>query len=293
MQQIKSFIITAALGCLLLSTACTKVETQIVKGNNPPQDSTIDNVLKDNFIQKVYIDVIGRTPTNLEKIGARTVIDKNNCSKENRDNLISQLMAMADFKDHLYNIDNAGLLKSNSDMVIGYYITYYAGLMNDSSQKAAHNGYVEDVNRLKILRRTYQNFLTDSIDLVEVHKRMTFNPLYDALIGGEYAWANASFPYFLMRKPTTDEMTNIYYMFSGFQGQLFLKSGTSKSEYINIFFESNEYFEGQIRSVYLRYLFREPTAAEVASLTPIYKKDHNITDLLKNIFLSDEYLGVK
>ena len=293
MKRFSVYLVMGFLSLLILSASCKKVETQVVSGNTPPKDSTVDNVLRDNYIQKLYIDVIGRAPTSLEKIGARTITDKNNCSVENRAELLAQLMAMPDFKDHIYNIDNAGLLNSSSDLTISYYVIYYTGLMNDTAQKSSHLKYVEDVKRLQILKTTYKEFLNDSIDLVEVQKRLAFNPIYDALIGGEFNWALNSFTYFLKRKPTTDETASSYMMLQGLQGQMLLKPGQSKSDMINIFFDADEYFEGQVRIIYLRYLYREPTTLELQNIAPAYHKNHDFVALLKNIFLSNEYLGIK
>lgn len=170
-----------------------KTETQVITGNQPAIDSTVDNVLRDNFIHKAYLAVIGRTPTDLEKLGARTIIDKNNCSTQSREDLLNILFAASDYKENIFNIDNSSLLSSYGGDVINYYIIYYTNLLKDTTNTNYYI-YKDYVTRLYLLKATARNFFNDSIDLVEVHKRMTYNVLYDNLHGGIYNWAITVFP---------------------------------------------------------------------------------------------------
>lgn len=286
------FRILLFIGIVSFALSCKKTESKVITGNQPAIDSTIDNVLRDNFIHKAYLAVIGRTPTDLEKIGARTVIDKNNCSVQSREDLLNILFSASDYKENIFNIDNASLLSSYSGDVINYYIIYYNNLLKDTANPNyyMYKGYMA---RLYLLKSTARNFFNDSIDLVEVHKRMTFNVLYDNLNGGLFNWANTVFPYFLKRKPTQAEVSNSYLMIQGFEGKLLLKTGHSTDDMIDIFYTSDEYFEGQVRILFLRHLFREPTFSELQQLSTAYKKDHNYIKLQKSIFLSNDFMGKK
>ncbi len=280
------------IAVISFALSCKKTETQIISGNQPAIDSTIDNVLRDNFIHKAYLAIIGRTPTDLEKIGARTVIDKSNCTVQSREDLLNMLFAASDYKENIFNIDNANLLASTSGDVINYYIIYYNNLVKDSTNPNyyMYKGYIA---RLYLLKAAPRNFFSDSIDLVEVHKRMTYNVLYDNLNGGLFNWTSTIFPYFIKRKPTQAEMTNSHLFMQGMEGKMLLKTGHSTDEMVDIFFSSDEYFEGQVRILFLRHLFREPTFSELEQLSGAYKKDHNYIKLQKSIFLSNDFLGKK
>ncbi len=289
MNKLKIFIF---ISVILFAFSCKKTETQIITGNQPAIDSTIDNVLRDNFIHKAYLAIIGRTPTDLEKIGARTVIDKNNCTVQSREDLLNILFSASDYKENIFNIDNAGLLASYSGDVINYYIIYYTNLLKDTAN-INYYMYKDYITRLYLLKAAPRNFFNDSIDLVEVHKRMTFNILYDNVNGGLFNWTATVFPYFLKRKPTQAEMNSSSLFIQGMQGQILLKTGSSTNDMVNIFFSSDEYFEGQVRILFLRHLFREPTFSELQQLSDAYKKDHNYIKLQKSIFLSNDFLGKK
>lgn len=284
--------IITLLFVILYISSCKKTETKVISGNVPQTDSTIDNVLRNNFIHKSYLAIIGRTPTELERIGARSVIDKNGCTLEDRESFLKILFAAPDYKENLFNIDNASLLGSSSSATIDAYINYYANLVKDTTnpQYYMNKDYVIG---LKILQAAPRNYFNDAIDLVELHKRMTHNILFENFNGGIYNWTNAIFPYFFKRKPTDAELTNSYSFIQGIQGKLLLKTGNSVNDMVDIVFSSDEYYEGQVRTLFLRHLYREPNNNELSTLSESYKKDHNYLKLQKAIFLSNDFIGKK
>ncbi len=97
---------------------------------------------------------------------------------------------------------------------------------------------------------------------------------------------------FLRRYPTENELNNGIVMVDGDFAIVFQQSGNSKSDFINIFFASNDYFEGQVRDLYLRYLFREPTSSESATLTIQYKNSKDYKALQRTILATNEFIGI-
>lgn len=67
-------------------------------------------------------------------------------------------------------------------------------------------------------------------------------------------------------------MTGTYYMIAGMEAKFLLKTGHSVDDMVDIFFTSDEYYEGQVRLLFLRHLFREPTYSELQQLSANYKK---------------------
>ena len=99
----------------------------------------------------------------------------------------------------------------------------------------------------------------------------------------------ATFQNFLFRYPTNVELDNAKTMVDGLPASLFLLSGNSKADFIDIFFDSDDYFEGQVISLYHKYLFRDPDTEEMYRLTTEYFQSHNYQDLQLSILTSDEY----
>ena len=81
-------------------------------------------------------------------------------------------------------------------------------------------------------------------------------------------------------------------MVDGFEDVIFLQTGYDKDDFITIFFDANNYFEGQVRDLYLRYLFREPTSVEMSDKASAYKNSLNYKQLQKDILSTDEYIGL-
>jgi hypothetical protein len=78
----------------------------------------------------------------------------------------------------------------------------------------------------------------------------------------------------------------------GFSGLIFYEVGSSKADFLNIFFGSQDYFEGQVRDYYLRYLFKEPETEFSATLATEYKNSLDLRAMQKAILTTDEYIGL-
>ena len=103
----------------------------------------------------------------------------------------------------------------------------------------------------------------------------------------------STFQNFLFRYPSDAELLNGKTMVDGDNAILFLVIGKSKTDYLNIFFTSDDYYEGQVRNAFRKYLFREPSPAEIALYADVYKTGDNYSLLQKEIFALDEYSGVE
>jgi hypothetical protein len=98
---------------------------------------------------------------------------------------------------------------------------------------------------------------------------------------------------FLFRYPSDAELAAGKTMVDGNTAVVFLELGQTKTDYVNIFFDSNDFYEGQVRLMFNRFLFREPTSAETAFYADIYKTNGNFTELQSAVFSMDEYAGIQ
>ena len=97
---------------------------------------------------------------------------------------------------------------------------------------------------------------------------------------------------FLFRYPTNAELAAGKNIVDGNTSVVFLKVGKSKYDYIKIFFGTDDYYEGQVRYIFKKYLFREPSSAEIYLYSDIYKSTNDYKELEKAVFSLDEYAGV-
>ena len=85
--------------------ACKKDESVIIRGNVAPPDYTIEQVIIDNYINKLYISVLGREPLKDEFDNA-IILFGANVSKESRIKLVENVQANDEYFDNLFNIFN-------------------------------------------------------------------------------------------------------------------------------------------------------------------------------------------
>ena len=106
------------------------------------------------------------------------------------------------------------------------------------------------------------------------------------------------FQNYFSRYPSSSELTNSKQMIdydpnATTSPVVFLQLGSSKNDFINIFFNYREFYEGMVRIQYSRFLFREPLTEEMASLTSSFKNSRDFKALQSYILSSDEYAGIK
>ena len=131
-----------------------------------------------------------------------------------------------------------------------------------------------------------------TISVIGLQQRCAYNYFYDQINMGTENFVVSMFQNFLYRYPTDDELTQSKQIVDGFEGVVFLQTGHTKDDFLTIFFGCNNFFEGQVRDLYLRYLFREPTSVEMSDKASIYKNSLDYKALQKSILASNEYAGI-
>jgi hypothetical protein len=82
-------------------------------------------------------------------------------------------------------------------------------------------------------------------------------------------------------------------VYGGTPGILFNSSAKNRDELITLFFSYAEYFEGQVRINYLRFLYREPTDDEIVLLAIQYQNTGDYKTMQSYILSLDEYTGLE
>lgn len=290
MRFLKHFFFYSFL--LLFVVACKKDEQIVVLGNEAPPDYTIPNSTKESYINKVYISLLGREPDSAEFATSFTILNQNNLSVANRKQFLDSVLAAPVYNDRLYQIARTDLLNDLDTNDITFYIYVFQVFLADTANKPFWPQITYEMNRLDTLKRVSADLSSGSIDIIEVHRRCVNNFFYDQINMGTENFVVSMFQNFLFRYPTTAELSESKTMVDGQNAVLFFKIGRSKNEFINIFLSSNNYFEGQVRTLFVRYLFREPSSAELSSYMVKYKNSKDYKDLQKDILSLNEYVGI-
>ncbi len=279
--------------CLLITCySCKKDNLVYIEGNQIPPDKTIENITKENYVNKLYISALGRQATPSEFSNGLLILNKNNLSLENRKELVDTVLADNDYYNNEYSIIRGDLLNGLDTTEISKYIKRYKNTLlttNDQNKIDRLTGYIE---RLYLMQDIITDLRSDSITFKDVHKRCVFNRFYDEINMGTENFVVSMYQNFFYRYPTSSELITSSNMVNGIQTILFFKAGQTKEEFIDLFLGSDEYYEGQIRLAYLRFVFREPTVIESTHMTGLYKVDLDYKSMQKRILISDEYVGL-
>lgn len=277
---------------LTLTSSCKKDKEVIIEGNTHPPDGTVSNVVKENYVNKSYISVLGRKPSPTELSAGIAILNQHNLSVADRNQVLDDIFAKPGYNQRLYDISVATLLDNLDTAQITTFIYVFQTLLIDPQYQAQWPLIQAEKTKLELLKASVADLNSGTLSVIGLHKRCINNYMYDQVNMGTENFVVSMFQNFLYRYPTEEELAQGKQIVDGFEGVIFLQTGYVKDDFINIFFGCNNYFEGQVRDLYLKYLFREPTSMEVSEKATVYKNSLDYKALQKAILASDEYAGI-
>jgi hypothetical protein len=290
--------------CFLIVVSSCKKDILVIDDNNPPVYSAIPTVLIENYINRIYIDLIGREPLDSEMLIDVQYLRDNDVSIESRDSLIYKLQfdtlyiegdesyKLAYFH-RIYDMVKVRLIEGASNGDISFYMSnHYADYEVDSvagnlieAQKHLLKYY-----RLSDIIDSELDYYDNIIDIKEMHKRMIYNSIYDQINMNTFNFVNAAFDNLLFRYPTQNEFNNSYFMIEDNQPfTIFGYSGSNKLDFTNLICDSREFYEGIIQWTYLTMLARIPTSIERDFLMNDFYITTDFQKLQRFIMTTDEY----
>ncbi len=271
--------------------ACQKDATLIVDNTAPP-DNTIESIVARNFLNRAYIGLLGRKPTDSEFNDGLNTLNSNNMSMESRKTILNSITSQTEFRLKVLRDAKADYLRSITDADIDEMITVYNLLIQDPNNAIFVPLIQNEINRLQILKGLPNKVASGELNIRQMHKILVNNHFYDDFNMGSENFVTSTFQTFLFRYPTISELTNGVKMVDGFSAILFFKGGSSKNDYIEIFFEDDGYYEGRVRYVFNQFLFRTPNTEEFKKFTSIYKNSDDYAQLVVEILSLDEFAGL-
>jgi hypothetical protein len=289
---------------LILLNACTKSENIEIPNNKLPKYQSISTLRIENYVQRIFIDLLGRESTNRERDSFTAQLKRANLHDSCRRRLVKTLLFDTTyhtgdssyrhaFAQRIYNISKARFLEGASDPSIAQFIgnldfaIVIARLEGDSTRVYRYYDYRKkyfDLLNSRIL------FRKNMIDYRQMTALMINNSIYDDINMNSFNYVNAAFDNVLSRKPTADEFNRAYNIIEKNMSQsLFGRWASNKNEFCEALTESDAFHEGQIRWFYYIMVQREPTTGEVSKLFYPFMKDHRIEEILENILITDEY----
>ena len=286
------FTATLSLVVLLSWTSCNKQEEILVNDNTAPPDYTVDDVVVESYVNRSYISLLGRKPDPAEASSASTTLRQNNLSTANREAFLNGLLGRPAYFERQYDIGRSLYLNSVDTTAINDEIFTLDIVLSDPQYSAIWPLLEIEKDKLLELLEIPDELTNGNIDMPEMHRRLVFNLVYDEINMGTQNFVVSMYQNFLFRYPTASELAAGELMVDGFTSTVFLENGRNKEDFLAICFGSGDYYEGQIRDIYTRYLFREPTAEELESLSVTYKANGDYQAIVRTVLASDEYAGL-
>ena len=276
---------------LILTISCTKVEEVIVDGNTHPIDPTIENMIIENYVNRLYISTIGREPTTSEFDSDYGILREYNMSQASREYVINGILTQEEYYNNLFKLGSADILNGVDTAMINERVYIYQLLLTTASD--FDSIYIlNELERMLVFQHALPALNAGTITNTELYKRMVNNNFFDEINMGTENFVVAMFQSFLLRYPTEAEVENSSDMVNDRNATVFFETGNGKDDFINIFFTSDEYYTGQTDILFNRYLFRNPTSEESVNYSLDYLNSDDYKELQKRILSTNEFIGL-
>ena len=297
------YISYTILTIMVMFMSCKK-DADIISNNNAPNYTEIPTILLENYVNRIYIDLIGREPLDNEMSSDVQFLRDADITLESRDSLIYKLQFDTTFVEgdssyksvyfhRMYEMIKVRLLEGASNAYIGqdlnnhysaYVVDSINGNMLDANKKLLN---YHNLNNVLLTELQYYNGI---IEINEMHRRMVYNSVYDKINMNTFNYINATFDNLLFRYPTQYEFNEVYLMINDNTAQIVLgSSGNNKENFSSIICTSREFYEGVIVWAYGTLLAREPSTQEIDMLMQNFYQNHDFQWVQRQIMKTDEY----
>jgi hypothetical protein len=292
------------LSCAVIFPACTKQEEKRFPDNSALDPGSVPTVKIENYVNRLYIDFLGRVPTIVEMNTEVSLMKSKKLSRAAREDLIFRLQndttpvpGEGSYKQayyqRIYDMVKARLCEGAAD---GEF-TRYAGLAQFSLNVARLNGdsigvfqALEQIERhLKVVESRI-HYRDGTIGINEMFSRMLDNSVYDIINMNTFNFVRASFDDLFYRFPTQAEFESAFGIIeTNKMGKILGGYASNKREYCVTLTSSREFYEGIIKWTYLNLIGREPTTEETYTHFEHYYATNDLQYLQRKIAVLDEY----
>lgn len=270
--------------------ACTKEEINLIDGNTAPSDPTISNNTKNNYINKIFIKLLDRKADSVEFNAALNLLNEDPGSQSKRKEVLNLVKANPEYSHVIWKNIRELLLDGIDTAEIN---DEYGDLKDDWSTAtgSAKDALEYEWKRLEFILDGAEKFEAKTSSWEDLQKAACNNLIYDDINMGSENFVVSVFQSLLNRYPTIEELDAAKDMVDGRPAILFLQTGQTKSDFLDIFFSVRSYQEGQVSLLFNDNLFRSPTSSELIEYTNFYIYKNDFESLLLEVLSSATYFN--
>lgn len=290
----------------LLSACIEPAEVIIVPDNPLPPYTGVSELIVKNFINRSYIDLIGREPLDDELERDFFFLENRDLELGAIDTFLLRLQTDTTFIEgdtsyryayswQIYSQAKARMIEGEADSELAFDI-------GQLEQKYVKDSLLEDplgmafakqeIQNLQQVLKAFSEFRAGTIQLHEVYRRMLLNKIYDKINMGSFNFVNASFDDLFFRFPTEAEFASSFEVIEYNKSRKILgKNCQSKREYARTLTESREFHESSIQAAFLTLLGRKAHTDELFPLLSLYYEGHDYAHIQREIMKKPEYGG--
>ena len=289
---------------VLLCVFSCKKDAEVIIDNDAPYYGEIPTILLENYVNRLYIDLLGREPLDNEMEHDVQYLRDADVTLGSRDSLLYKLQFDTIYIEgdssykftyfhRIYEMIKVRLLEGASNAYIAEDLsTWWIGYQIDSSNNdlLAANKKLLEYQVLNNVLKSELEYYKGEIGIEEMHRRMIYNSVYDKINMNTFNFINAAFDNLLFRYPTQYEFDECYKMIDDNSTQLLLgSSGNSKYDMTVIMCNSQEFYEGLINWTHIMLLGRQANPVERNNLMLDFILDNDYQKIQRNIMQTDEY----
>jgi hypothetical protein len=294
-----TFLICGLSSCTTKETIYVNEQEQVViDGNEAPPYSEITTVQIQSYVNKLYIDLLGREPDLAELEGRSATLKAAGLTTEARSTLVSDLINQPAYYARFWEIYRRAYLNGVSDNLIQQQRGAFQFAYDDLSQNTDPNSIAYasfillELEKIDLLLSANEDYENGTIAINEFMARIAFNNICDEINMGAENMVLACFENFLKRQPTIAELTAGVEMVDANQSaQLLLQDGNDKNDFVNIITSNPEFYQGLVFDIYQQLLVREPTSTEMVNATENLLQNKNYQAIQQTLTTTDEYAG--
>ena len=289
---------------LSIFPGCQEDEIVVVPDNQPPQGQYVSTVQIENYIQRCFIDLLGREALDEEMDFYFNLLKTNELSSESRDAMLLDLQQDTSYRQgdssyrhaysqRIYSLGKGRMLESvENDYIyqeMGQLQNDLSGAINngDSSLAAFFRERIQDAQAVLDIPKDYRLGL---LTMDSMHVRLMDNLVYDQINMGTFNFVISAFDNLLYRYPTDAEYEAGYTMVEDNVSTILMgQSGTNRGDFIRIMTEGQAFYQGMIMWTFKTLLLRDPTPNELSFYIASYFIDKDFEKLQRAIMSTDEY----